>query len=81
MVIEQQSNLPQSTIINQEDYVVIGFVNQYDLVPSNKSTTLGDRRIMVRQTQTGSRTVGTEVSTTIRVPAPAAVYLRFIYRF
>ena len=36
---------------------------------------------MVSQTQTGSRTVGTESTTTIRVPAPAAVYLRFIYRF
>ena len=81
MVIEQQSNSPQSTAINQEDYVVIGFLNQHNAVLSNKSTNLGDRRIMVRQTQTGSRTVGTESVTTIRVPAPASVYLRLTYRF
>ena len=80
MVIEQKLN-PQSTAINQEDYVVIGLIEQSTVSFLNKSTNLGDRRAMVRQTQTGSRTVGTEVSTTIRVPAPAAVYLRFIYRF
>ena len=80
MVIEQQSNSPQSTAINQEDYVVIGLYEEHDKFPLLKSTG-GDRRLMVRQTQTGSRTVGTESSTTIRVPAPAAVYLRFIYRF
>ena len=81
MVIEQQSNSPQSTAINQEDYVVIGFLNQHNAVLSNKSTNLGDRRIMVRQTQTGSRTVGTESVIKIRVPAPASVYLRLTYRF
>ena len=80
MVIEQQSNSPQSTAINQEDYVVIGLYEEHDKFPLLKSTG-GDRRLMVRQTQTGSRTVGTESSTTIRVPAPAAVYLRLTYRF
>ena len=83
LVVQQKqlSNPPQTTAINQEDYVVIGLYEEHDKFPLLKSTNLGDRRIMVRQTQTGSRTVGTEVSTTIRVPAPAAVYLRFIYRF
>ena len=83
LVVQQKqlSNPPQSTAINQEDYVVIGLYEEHDKFPLLKSTNLGDRRIMVRQTQTGSRTVGTEGTTTIRVPAPAAVYLRFIYRF
>ena len=77
----QQSN-PQTTAINQEDYAVIGFFDESTLESTAfKSNSIGDRRFMVSQTQTGSRTVGTEVSTTIRVPAPAAVYLRFIYRF
>ena len=77
---KQQSN-PQTTAINQEDYAVIGFFDESAGSTAFKSNSLGDRRFMVSQTQTGSRTVGTEVSTTIRVPAPAAVYLRFIYRF
>ena len=76
---KQQSN-PQTTEINQEDYAVIGAFSGLDGVIFYK---LGntDRRFMVRQTQTGSRTVGTESTTTIRVPAPAAVYLRFVYSF
>ena len=78
MVIEQQSN-PQTTAINQEDFAVIG-VSEYTGNFFLKYPT-ADRRFMVRQTQTGSRTVGTEGSTTIRVPAPAAVYLRLTYRF
>ena len=77
---KQQSN-PQTTAINQEDYAVIGFFDESAGSTAFKSNSIGDRRFMVSQTQTGSRTVGTEVSTTIRVPAPAAVYLRFIYRF
>ena len=83
LVVQQKqlSNF-QTTAINQEDYVVIGLIEQSTVSLLNKSTNnLGDRRAMVRQTQTGSRTVGTESATTIRVPAPAAVYLRFIYRF
>ena len=78
MVIEQKSS-PQTTEINQEDFAVIG-VSEYTGNFFLKYPA-AERRFMVSQTQTGSRTVGTEVTTTIRVPAPASVYLRLTYRF
>ena len=83
LVVQQKqlSNF-QTTAINQEDYVVIGLIEQSTVSLLNKSTNnLGDRRAMVRQTQTGSRTVGTESTIKIRVPAPASVYLRLTYSF
>ncbi len=82
LLVQQQQQANQQAI-RQEDFFVAMGVEEQNAAAAylKKNPPTGERRFLVRQTQTGTRAQETKTTTEIRVKSPSAFYINFIWRF